>query len=154
MKILAILVILIFIIMNIKGLSKKGFPEYTSHPGLTIIENINHSGVIAPYGHMFIILILTIALFSLGKAYYIEKYRATEITLGIIKNISFSNVRVNNKPLVDIQVEYLNNDALFKDQPGDFGLSFQVGDSITIKYNKEDPGQAIIPDNAIDLSKE
>jgi hypothetical protein len=154
MMILVIGLILIFIIINIKNLIEVGFPGYTSIEGLSIIENINHSQVLHPYGYMLVILILSKGLYYLANSYYVSHYLATETTYGKVISIQYSNNRVNNKPLVNIEVEYLNLTGIFKDQPGDFGFEFNKGDLIPIKYQKDKPEVATIPSNAIEILKD
>jgi len=153
MMILVMGLILIFIIINIKNLFEIGFPDYTSIDGLGIIENINHSQVLHPYGYILVTLILSKGLYSLANSYYVNNFLTTETTYGKVTSIQYSNNRVNNKPLVNIEVEYLNLSGVFKDQPGDFGFEFNKGDLIPIKYQKEKPEIATIPSNAIEIIK-
>ncbi len=154
MIIMAIALILLFIGMNIKSLVEVGFPDYVSHPGLSFIENINHSDVINPYVHIFIILLLSKVLYTMGKSYYIDEFLATEITYGTITSIKYSSNRVNNKPLVDIEVEYMKLTGTFKDQPGDFGFYFKKGDLIPVKYQRGKSEVAKIPVDAIEIIKQ
>ncbi|WP_396598627.1 hypothetical protein [Bermanella sp. R86531] len=139
--------------MNIYKLFSVGFPSYEAHPHLGFIDNINRTGVLAPYGHMLIIFILSSMVYALGKSYFIEKYLANELAYGTITSITQSTNRVNNKPLINIEVEYEGVVGLFKDQSSDFGFEFNVGDMIPIKYQKDKPEVAIIPPDAISISK-
>lgn len=145
--------ILLFIIMNIKYLINVGFPDYIPIDGLGIIDNINHTQVLHPYGYMLVILILSKGLYALASSYYTDRFLATEITYGTITSIQYSNNRVNNKPLVNLEVKYLALTAIFKDQPGDFGFEFKKGDIIPVKYQKDKPAVAVIPADAIEIMK-
>lgn len=153
MKIAAIAVLLIIIFMNIYKLVTTGFPSYVAKPHLSFIENINSSGVIAPYGHIFIILLLGGMVYSLAKSYYIQKYVVDSMAFGEIISIRQSNTRANNKPLIDIEVKYLDIVRLFKDQPSDYGFEFNKGDLIPIEYSKKDPALSVIPENAIEIAQ-
>lgn len=145
--------ILLFIIMNIKLLINVGFPDYIPIDGLGIIDNINHTQVLHPYGYILVILILSKGLYALASSYYIDRFLATEITYGTVTSIQYSNNRVNNKPLVNLEVKYLGLTAMFKDQPGDLGFEFKKGDIIPIKYQKDKPEVAVIPTDAIEIIK-
>jgi hypothetical protein len=113
--------------MTIKSLIEVGFPDYVSLQGFSFIDSVNHSQAPNPYGHIFIILLLSKLLYTLGSSYYTKKFLATEITYGTITSVKYSSNRVNNKPLIDLSVDYLGLSATFKDQPGDFGLSLIKG---------------------------
>jgi len=153
MIIVAMLLILLFIGMNIKYLINVGFPDYVTIDGLGIIDNLNHTQVLHPYGLMLVILILSKGFYSLASSYYIDRFIATEITYGTVTSIQYSNNRVNNKPLVNLEVKYLELTAMFKDQPGDFGFEFKKGDIIPVKYQKDKPEVAVIPADAIEIMK-
>ncbi len=153
MIILVLGLILLFIIMNIKHLFNIGFPDYIPIDGLGIIDNLNHTQVLHPYGLMLVILILSKGFYSLASSYYIDRFIATEITYGTVTSIQYSNNRVNNKPLVNLEVKYLELTAIFKDQPGDFGFEFKKGDIIPVKYQKDKPEVAVIPADAIEIMK-
>ncbi|WP_396587927.1 hypothetical protein [Bermanella sp. R86510] len=140
--------------MNIYKLFSVGFPSYESHPHLGFIDNINRTGVLAPYGHILIIFILSSMVYTLGKSYYIEKYLANELTFGTIISIKQSTNRVNNKPLIDIEIRYEGTLGLFKDQSSDLGFEFDIGDKIPIKYQIDKPEIAIIPSDAISISRD
>jgi len=145
--------ILLFIIMNIKNLIDIGFPDYIPIDGLGIIDNLNHTQVLHPYGYILVILILSKALYALANSYYTDRFLATEIAYGEVTSIQYSNNRVNNKPLVNLEVKYLGLTAMFKDQPGDFGFEFKKGDIIPVKHQKDKPEIAVIPVDAIEIMK-
>lgn len=145
--------ILLFIIMNIKHLFDVGFPDYIPIDGLGIIDNLNHSQVLHPYGLMLVILILSKGLYSLASSYYIDRFIATEITYGTIISIQFSKNSINNKPLVNLEVRYFELIGTFEDQPGDFAFEFNKGDLIPVKYQKDKPEIAVIPTDAIKIIK-
>jgi hypothetical protein len=153
MIIVAMLLILLFIGMNIKYLIQVGFPDYISIDGLGIIDNLNHSQVLHPYGLMLVILILSKGLYSLASSYYIDRFIATEITYGTVISIQFSKNSINNKPLVNLEVRYFELTGMFKDQPGDFAFEFKKGDLIPVKHQKQKPEVAVIPTDAIEIMK-
>ncbi len=154
MIIMAMCMILLFIVMNIKNLIEVGFPDYVPLQGFGFIDSINHSQVLTPYICIFIILLLSKLLYILGSSYYVGRFLVNEITYGTITSITYSSNRVNNKPLVNIEVKYLELTAMFEDQPGDFGFKFKKGDTIPIKYQKDKPEIAIIPEDSIEILKQ
>ena len=154
MIILVMCLILLFIGMNIKSLIEVGFPDYVSLQGFSFIDSVNHSQVLNPYGHIFIILLFSKLLYTLGRSYYTKRFLATEITYGKITSVKYSSNRVNNKPLIDLSVDYLELSATFKDQPGDFGFEFNKGDIIPVRYQRGKPEIAVIPADAIDIVKQ
>jgi hypothetical protein len=143
MKIIAIFALLYIAFEALYGVYLRGFPSYEKHPNLSYWKSLFHSGFLEPYGRLFVAAITSGLIFTIIKSIYIEKIVDTEIT-GIVKAITYSNTRLNNKPLVNLEVEFLDQNILFENQTGDLGFKYPVGSEIPIKFNKSKPSQAII----------
>ena len=130
-----------------------GFPAYEKHPNLSYWESLFHSGFLEPYGRIVVASILFYIAYTISKSYFIEKFLASKLTYGTITSINFSNTRINNKPLIDIEVEYMGLQGVFQDQPSDFAFEFSKGSLIPIKYQEGKPEIAVIPENAIEIAK-
>ncbi|WP_396587929.1 hypothetical protein [Bermanella sp. R86510] len=143
MKLIAILALLYITFEALYGVYLRGFPSYEKHPNLSYWQSLFHSGFLEPYARIFVAAITGGLIFAIIKSIYIEKVVDTEMT-GVVKAITYSNTRLNNKPLVNLEVEFLDLSILFKNQTGDLGFKYPVGSQIPIKFNKSKPSQAII----------
>jgi hypothetical protein len=147
-------IFIFFILFSIIKLSTLViFANYSLDPRIDASYEIYISIYRGPILNSILVLILVRALYSLVRSWYIGNKLATELTYGIVKSIQYSTVRTNNKPLVNIEVDYLGLTGSFKDQPGDFGFEFKKGDEIPVKYQKNKPEVAIIPSDAIEIAK-
>ena len=154
MKVLIIFPLAFLLVQALYGVYIIGFPDYVKHPNLSYWESLFHSGFIEPYGRIAVGAIISYLIYAISKPYIIEKFLVSELTYGTIKSVKYSNIRVNNKPLIDLEVDYMGINSTFRDQPGDFGFEFKQGDLIPVKYQKNKPERAIIPGNAVEISKE
>ncbi len=152
MRIIAILALLYLLFESLYGIWIGGFPAYVKFPQMSYWDSLFASGFGEPYARIFVSILIGQLIYSISKSYLIEKYLTSELTYGTIKSIQYANIRVNNKPLVNIEAEYLGLTCIFKDQPGDIGFEFKKGDLIPIKYQKDKPEVAIIPKDAISIS--
>ncbi len=154
MRLIAVTSLLYLLYECIYGIWIRGFPAYVKLPQMGYWDSLFASGFGEPYARIFVSILIGQSIFLISKSYIIEKYLTSELTFGTIKSIHYSNVRVNNKPLVNLEVEYLDLNGIFKDQPGDFGFNFKKGDLIPIKYQKGKPEIAVIPSDAIEIIKQ
>lgn len=153
MKIIAIIALLYLAIDILIGVYLSGFPSFIKYPNLSYIKSIQISGVLEPYARIFASLILFSIIYIMIKSEYISRV-TTENAKGTVISISYSDTRMNNKPLVNIEVEYLDQRVLFKNLPGDYGFEFKNGDTIPVKYKKGSPNISTIHEDALEISKQ
>jgi len=153
MKIIVICALIYLFFQALYGVFLRGFPAYEKLPQIGYWDSLFASGFIEPYGRIIVAFIIATLIYSISKSFYTEKFLAKELTFGTVTSISYSNTRVNNKPLVNFEIKYLELTGIFKDQPGDFGFEFKKGDIIPVKYQKDKPEVAVIPADAIEIIK-
>jgi hypothetical protein len=150
MKILAIIALVYLLLDTLYGIHISGFPSFQKYPNLSYMQSIKISGVLEPYARIFVSILLASIIFLLIKSEYISRI-ATEQTRGTVIAISYSDMRMNNKPLVNIEVSYLDQKMLFENLPGNFGFEFNKGDLIPVNFKKGSPNIATINENAIEI---
>lgn len=75
----------------------------------------------------------------------------TEKSRGFIRDINYSDTRINYKPLFKAKVFYSGNEIEFDLLPESFQFNFSIGDEVVIRHHPEDASKATLD---VDLSIE
>jgi hypothetical protein len=120
-----------------------GIPDWQWNSQWSVVDNLNYYKFFHPYIIPICLLGLLYIIYIWSKALYVDVFKAKEITQGKVLEIKQSAMRVNNKNLTDLRLEYLGLEAWFRDLNSDLAFQLSVGDIVDIRYAEDDHSKAV-----------